>query len=350
MRKGFPAATFISALLLSAVAGILFVNLAFAEIIGPKALEPPASIQIMSDGSIVGTASIQRNGNVYTFTGNVSGTIIVRRDDIVLDGAGYTLQGDGNKAPVIAGSDIYSAGIFLQSRDNVVVTNLVISNFSRGIELSLSMMYNPGCQNVTVFGNTITNNEIGILCSHSENNVFSGNIITSNTYGISCSVADNNAIYENTISRNDYGIEFYYSLDNIVYRNNFINNTWQAVINRQWEMSSISFWDNDSLGNYWSDYLTKYPSASEIGSSGIGDTPYVIGADNVDSYPLMYPCNIEKDTIAFPTPEPQQELEPFPTTLVAAVSGTSVAVIVVGLLVYFRRRNHRAGRLSRNLD
>ena len=33
--------------------------------------------------------------------------------------------------------------------------------------------------------------------------------------------------------------------------------------------------------------------------------------------------------------------EPFPTTLVAAASGASVAIIGVGLLVYFKKRNHK---------
>jgi hypothetical protein len=55
------------------------------------------------------------------------------------------------------------------------------------------------------------------------------------------------------------------------------------------DVDSANFWDNGSLGNYWIDYLTRYPNASEIGSTGIGDTPYVLGADNVDRYPLMYP-------------------------------------------------------------
>jgi LPXTG-motif cell wall-anchored protein len=32
--------------------------------------------------------------------------------------------------------------------------------------------------------------------------------------------------------------------------------------------------------------------------------------------------------------------DPFPTTLVAVVSGASVAIIGIGLLVYFKKRNH----------
>jgi hypothetical protein len=45
-------------------------------------------------------------------------------------------------------------------------------------------------------------------------------------------------------------------------------------------------WDNGfpSGGNYWSDYTGTYTNGD-----GIGDTPYVIDANNQDRYPLMNP-------------------------------------------------------------
>jgi hypothetical protein len=54
-------------------------------------------------------------------------------------------------------------------------------------------------------------------------------------------------------------------------------------------------WDNGypSGGNYWSDYngtdLLLGSGQNETGSDGIGDTPYVIDANNRDNYPLMKP-------------------------------------------------------------
>jgi hypothetical protein len=46
-------------------------------------------------------------------------------------------------------------------------------------------------------------------------------------------------------------------------------------------------------GNFWSDYtgvdLYSGPYQNETGSDGLGDTPYIINADNVDNYPLMNP-------------------------------------------------------------
>jgi hypothetical protein len=53
----------------------------------------------------------------------------------------------------------------------------------------------------------------------------------------------------------------------------------------------MNVWDNGypSGGNYWRDYQTRYPNATEIDSSGIWNTPYVIDANNTDRYPLMAP-------------------------------------------------------------
>ena len=55
------------------------------------------TIYIRADGSIdPDTALIQRDGNIYTFADNIYyDEIVVERDNIVVDGAGYTLQGSG---------------------------------------------------------------------------------------------------------------------------------------------------------------------------------------------------------------------------------------------------------------
>jgi hypothetical protein len=82
------------------------------------------------------------------------------------------------------------------------------------------------------------------------------------------------------------------------------------------DLPSLNIWDNGypSGGNYWSDYLTRYPNAKMIDDSGIGDTPYfvmpngfvdttgmsssatnywtklnAVELNNTDRYPLMSP-------------------------------------------------------------
>ena len=102
------------------------------------------TVYIRADGSIdpVG-APVQRNGDIYTLTDNITSSgdgIVVERDNIIIDGAGYTVQGSGS-----------GTGIYLFGRKNVTVRNTQIQNFNYGIWLSSS-------SNNTVIGNNITNN------------------------------------------------------------------------------------------------------------------------------------------------------------------------------------------------
>jgi parallel beta-helix repeat protein len=90
----------------------------------------------------------------------------------------------------------------------------------------------------------------------------------------------------NNVTNSETGIRFYSSSGNTFYHNNLMNNTQQVESD-----GSPNTWDNGypSGGNYWSDYRTRYPSATEIDGSGIWNTPYVIDANNTDRYPLMSP-------------------------------------------------------------
>jgi len=86
-------------------------------------------------------------------------------------------------------------------------------------------------------------------------------------------------------ANNEYGIYLESSSNNFIFHNSFVNNTNQATTTD----GSPNIWDNGSVGNYWSDYLTKYPNATQLDSSGVWNTPYVIDANNTDYYPLMVP-------------------------------------------------------------
>jgi hypothetical protein len=50
---------------------------------------------------------------------------------------------------------------------------------------------------------------------------------------------------------------------------------------------SINTWDNGEEGNYWSNYLVRYPNATEANGSNVWDTPYIINKSNQDNYPLV---------------------------------------------------------------
>ena len=79
---------FVSVLLLSVVAGTWFTDLAEANFFLEQT---PSGIRITSVGAVEGTDKIYRSGNVYTLTRDIYRAIVVLRDGVVLDGAGYTL-------------------------------------------------------------------------------------------------------------------------------------------------------------------------------------------------------------------------------------------------------------------
>jgi len=207
-------------------------------------------VYILVDGSVYpSNAPVQRSGNVYTLTDSISGNsggIVVQRSNIILDGAGYIVQGTNVAS---------SSGVALSGISNVTVKNTNIRNFGAGIFLYSS--YND-----SIVDNTVTAcSQEGIYFYSSSGNWIVGNIITGPT---------------------DEGIRLLLSSGNGIYHNSFINNTYPAVL-----QASVNTWDNDSIGNYWSDYLAKYPNATEIDSLGIWNTPYVIDANNTDHHPLV---------------------------------------------------------------
>jgi len=156
---------------------------------------PDHNIEIAEDGDVNGTDKIQRSGNVYTFTGDIVGSIVVFRSGIVVDGAGYTLQGNGSRT-----------GIWFQAENNVEIKNLHIRNFTHGIEFTYALSLD-GCTNITLSGNTITDNKYGITSwLFSRSNIFLGNTIANNTYGIYLSHSSNNVFRNNQLTNNTYNL------------------------------------------------------------------------------------------------------------------------------------------------
>jgi parallel beta-helix repeat protein len=334
------------------VSGILLFLLLISTLTVAFNIQPTkasGTIYIRADGSVEPPdAPISSIDNVtYTFTADIYDEIVVERDNITVDGAGYTLNG----AALVG----YPAGMDLSGRTNVAVRNTQIKNFWIGIWLNES-------SNNNISGNNITNNNsYGICLWYSSNNSVSGNNIANNDYGISLSYSTNNSIVGNNISYNSDGINGWFSFnaivnnnilsnhngiilaqgnniiagniisksynagiyfakaappatnnivagntiinnfiglifdgasDNMLYHNNIINSTQLDV----WVPSpSFNVWDSGypSGGNYWGNYygIDFYSGSNqnETGSDGIGDTPYVINADNQDRYPLMHP-------------------------------------------------------------
>jgi len=182
----------------------------------------------------------------------------------------------------------------------------------------------------TISGNTLTNNSWGIrVGSSSWSNIVSGNNITNNGVGILVDDSRFNKIVENNIVENrGWGIELRDTQgNNTIYHNNFINNNQMGFgISNPWPCNE-NVWDDGEKGNYWNDYKTRYPNASEIDNSGIGDTPYFININNTDHYPLMAPYEISLPTDTTPSLQ---------TTLIASTTAT-LAISIAAFLVYFTK-------------
>ncbi len=197
------------------------------------------TIYIRADGSVEGTDKIQRDGNIYTLTGDISGEIKVQKNFTVIDGAGYTLQGSGSGTGV---------GI----RWHGTVQNLQIINFEHGISAVI---------NNTILGNYIADCGAGILIIGGSSNTIKNNTFVNNVNPISIAYGGGN----HTITENS-----------------MINGTLITV----W-LSPHPIVDR----NYWSDY-----NGTDADGDGIGDTPHFRIAGNetiyIDFHPLMEPVPV----------------------------------------------------------
>jgi parallel beta-helix repeat protein len=333
------------------------------------------TIYIRAEGNIDPPAApiLSLDNVTYTFLGNIGDSIIVERDNIVVDGAGYTLQGSGVASAIILSGrtnvtienieiKTFHEGIFLQnSSDNNLSNNTITdsengfgillvgssnNSISRnsvrlstyaipeptsiGISILLSSNYSIITENTIentfeaigiqesssnrISGNTLRGNyygigvvdskytdisentirsgETGIDLERCSDNLVSRNNITENNYdGITLyPQASSNALYENYIMNNNRGIILWEASYNSIYNNNFVNNSQQVyIITSGYNNSWINGYP--SGGNYWSNYngidLYRGIYQNETGSDGIGDSPYIMDAENVDHYPLM---------------------------------------------------------------
>jgi parallel beta-helix repeat protein len=169
------------------------------------------TIYICADGSIdPPIAPILSVDNItYTFTGNIYDSIVVERNNIVIDGNEYLLQGTGS-----------GTGINLYDRENVTVQNIQIKSFNHGIDMSQ-------CENCLILSNKITLNERGVeLSSSNFISIIENNIVTNN-FGIRSAYCDYNTIRENNVTSNiQEGIYISFSYNNSISRNNVTNNYW----------------------------------------------------------------------------------------------------------------------------
>ena len=174
-----------------------------------SSVEASGTIYIMADGSITpSSAKIVTYDNItYTLTGNISDPIIVERDNIILNGANYTLQ-----------TSVDAPAIHLLGRKNVTLEYLEIKVFKDGVSLE-------DCSNCTLFRNII---------------MYAGNgtVPTApSMFGIILNNCSNTRVYENRIKLSvlatpEWGgtgiVVFLFSTHNTISQN-IIENTFEGI-------------------------------------------------------------------------------------------------------------------------
>ena len=380
MSKGFATLFVLIFLLASGIIAIQTVN-----------AESFTGIIIKADGSVTPSGvPIQMEGNIYRITADLNSSITVERGNIVLDGANHTLQGPGTNQNAIAitlrGSNVtvenlhvnsWKAGVYGAFNNNTITRNVFMSNYQA------IAIY---ADDYIVRGNNISGSsdaailiDTGATRPQGDNNRIMQNQITNNNWALDILNSNGTTIMENNVTDNAVGLTLgtqSASADSagfqLIYSNNFINNAkilnvpiGGPFVSNVVPLSPAGQWDNDSVGNYWSDYKSKYPNASELDHSGIGDTPYAIidsttYSDDyangtiktgtavlgtaIDRYPALFPFSTligpNPSSTGSPSPtHPNAESETFPTLTVATVSVVVAVVVVAGVLIYLRKHN-----------
>ena len=211
----------------------------FSSLLVPFSFEADDAVYIRVDGSIDPlTSPILTVDNVtYTLNDNIFSPVVIERDNIVLDGAGFSLRGTNGSGTI---------GLYLAGRVNVTVKNAEIRFFDYGVRLFSSgnccLMENDVAENnwgIYLHGssneNNVTANEIaqnrkkGVCLGSSSNNIVSGNLITENYWdAINLhSGSNDNTVTGNTIvnNTNSVGVVIdYYSEYNTLALNNISSN------------------------------------------------------------------------------------------------------------------------------
>ena len=414
-------------LLILIILGLIFTSIVSGNPVGMDPPPQPLQIYIQNDRTIKpSSAPIQKNGDIYTFTDNIlRSSLIIQTDNIIIDGAGFLLEGTGD----FPFQNEFN-GISLTNRKNVTIQNMTIREFGSGIMITSSsevniigsqiferIYFRDSCLNckilendlskVEMYGsnntivansfilpqrdllirgnnNVVSNNffEDNLLSIQGNNNVISNNVLEqygpitvgpnshynivskNNGSGLDIKIrggSSNNEIEQNTISSAIIGIVILNSFENLIfnntvtkceigiflndvppsyelpnstnnlfYRNNLIENIRDVHVDQFMEFElQFNFWDNSEEGNYYGNY-----NGTDANGDGIGDKSYVINANNQDRFPLMLPVGSNDYSNEL------LQSDPFPTTL-AVASIATIALIGIGIVVYFKRNKKR---------
>jgi len=230
----------------------------------------------ISTWGILETSACGCVGENYVFTCGANGTInescnltcsltsagtcfTVGADDIVINGNGFSITGDGT-----------GDGIFASGKNNVTIKNFNVYDFYEGIHL-----YNSS--NNTITNNTANNiTDYGIWLFSSSNNKLNNNTANDNKYGIVLSSSSNNNLTSNTANDNTFdGIYLSSSnnndiIDNIIYNNTdngiyLTSNSWyNKIINNDVLENNIGIHLGTFTGNNYNDIINNTVNSNQL--------------------------------------------------------------------------------------
>ncbi|WP_455391938.1 right-handed parallel beta-helix repeat-containing protein [[Eubacterium] cellulosolvens] len=225
-------------------------------------------------------------------------------------GAGIHILNDHTKIEKCEIFENYH-GILLHSSDhNEILECNIYKNLVYGIEMSEANKNE--IKNCTIFGNNevglhlwLSDNNSIIFCNSSNNgqygfyfgdskfNSLDHNLMVSNNYNgvyISDKAGNNIITNNNIVEHQGLGIFIDYGCNNnLIHHNNFIGNSWNIDNTgiQAGDMGAASRWNTSTEGNFWSDYISRFPNATNNGK--VWDTPYNIDGGAQDHYPLVAP-------------------------------------------------------------
>jgi parallel beta-helix repeat protein len=318
----------------------------------------PGHIYINPDGSITpNDGNITTNDETtYTLAQEITGSIIVRRSNVILDGAYYTLQGDADCGISLNSvSDVelrniiavgYGVGVKVDSCSDITISECsFVNSGNNGVSLSYS-------SNVTVSLCNMTGAFDGTVIDDCSNITISASEIAMNDHdGVAIYTSGNITIFANTLTSNGndgiYLFEWlryrpYYTLCCTFVDNYLSTNGQNGVEVDLYSESDITFSGNNIAGNVNGIYL-NYHSGDFFGSGNtIIDGNNLTANSNAGVYvnQLFYWLPFRYDTISNNSLignglgiciiAPQNTL---PENVFSTVTGNIIAANQVGILL-----------------
>jgi parallel beta-helix repeat protein len=304
---------------------------------------------IRSDGAIEpASLPIERLGDFYFLKDNIINyTIEIQSNNIVFDGNGFSLALPQGTDTTTLGK--YSPALIqISNGSNIVVQNTTFSTYYPGITITnsskitiLGNNFTSGrqsielrsCSDSDIIGNSLTqNSNTGLFAMDSTHLNIAYNNISRNQNGgcdfvrLAYSNITRNNIMDNSLwVSSGSGIFVMMSANNRFFENNFVNNPTAIIFSGQ----NVSF-NNLIYRNYFHGNMRDILNTGGDAVSGTNESP------------LGSPASTCFELQLYSAPSPTPLATPLPTINVEAIALVSIiigVVTVVGLLIYFKKRN-----------